>query len=63
MLVYAILCVNKKTRCNMVSGECYTEYDDAVKFIETRSGNPVKVSDYHFDTDKISYFIKPLDVK
>lgn len=63
MVVYAIICADKNGNATAVSGECYSKYDDAVKFIETRSGNPVKFCNYRFDTDDISYLIKPLDVK
>ena len=61
MEVFAIICADKNGI--VVSSECYKEYDDAVKFINTRSGNPVKCCDYRFDTDDTTYLIKPLDVK
>ena len=62
MEVFAIICADKNGI--VVSSECYKEYDDAVKFINTRSGNPVKESKYIFRADDgIIYMIKPLDVK
>ena len=62
MEVLAIICADKNGI--VVSSECYKEYDDAVKFINTRSGNPVKESKYIFRAaDGMVYIIKPLDVK
>ena len=63
MLVFAIVCMDRKTLEMTISGECYKDWRDAVKFIETRSGNPVKFCDYRYDTDDVIYLIKPLDVK
>ena len=61
MEVFTIICADKNGI--VVSSECYKEYDDAVKFINTRSGNPVKYCDYRFDTDDTTYLIKRLNVK
>lgn len=61
--VFAIICFDKETKEKYMSGECYIKYEDAVKFIMTRSGKPIKTSDYCFDTEDISYYIKPLNVK
>lgn len=61
MVVYSIICDDGNAE--IVSCECYRKYDDAVKFIETRSGNPKKISDYFWITKDCNYIIKPLDVK
>ena len=61
MEVFAIICADKNGI--VVSSECYSTYENAVAFINTRSGNPVKYCDYRFDTDDTTYLIKPLDVK
>ena len=63
MDVYTIICTDKSGNVTAISGECYAKYDDAVKFIQTRSGNPVKHCDDRYDTDDTTYLIKPLDVK
>ena len=63
MVVYAIICTDKKGNVEAISSECYSTYENAVAFINTRSGNPVKYCDYRFDTDDTTYLIKPLDVK
>ena len=63
MDVYAIICTDKSGNITAISGECYSTYENAVAFINTRSGNPVKYCDYRFDTDDTTYLIKPLDVK
>ena len=63
MEVFAIICADKNGSVIAISGECYSTYENAVAFINTRSGNPVKYCDYRFDTDDTIYLIKPLDVK
>lgn len=63
MLVYAIVCMDRKTLETTISTECYKDWRDAVKFIETRSGNPVKINDWRYDADDIIYLIKVLGVK
>ena len=64
MVVYAIICTDKNGNVEAISSECYSTYENAVAFINTRSGNPVKESKYIFRADDgIVYMIKPLDVK
>lgn len=63
MTVYAIICTDKSGNIEVVSSECYSTYENAIAFINTRTGNPNKYNDYRFDTNDIIYLIKPLYVK
>lgn len=43
-----------------ISQEAYDTYDKAVAFIKSRSGNPRKVTIYHYESDHCDYVIHDL---